>query len=188
MHVGVHVTLRAPVGVELFQGQEPGVDGWMLPPQVVALVVGQRSIHSLHIGNEHQIHCPWSSCIQPRALLSKQFPFKPLRDLAELLPGPLIGPFPEAGSAKPQAPGLKQQPFQLPQSKSLTAVHRQAQRAEPFFQCEQDLVALRDQPPAQLESGKHAGGNPIEKPGFLAAIAAHGHLADPIGNPLELQP
>ena len=39
--MGVEVALRAAVGLPLLQGQKPGVDGRMLPPQVVALVVGE---------------------------------------------------------------------------------------------------------------------------------------------------
>ena len=41
MGMGVKVALGAAVGLQLLQGTEPAVNGWMLSPQPVSLVVSQ---------------------------------------------------------------------------------------------------------------------------------------------------
>ena len=87
MGMGVKVALGAAVGLQLLQGTEPAVNGWMLSPQPVSLVVSQRGIHPFHVGNEDQIHGLRLRAPQPRSFLPVQLPFEAPGDVLKLLSG-----------------------------------------------------------------------------------------------------
>ena len=87
MGMGVKVALGAAVGLQLLQGTEPAVNGWMLSPQPVSLVVSQRGIHPFHVGNKDQIHGLRLQPPQPWAFHACELAFKALGDAMKLLSG-----------------------------------------------------------------------------------------------------
>ena len=94
----------------------------------------------------------------------------------------------EARAAQPLAPGAKQHALQLAQGQHLGVGHTRAQAAKGPFEGLENAVALGDQATIELQGREHAGGHQPPKPGFLLAVAKHGDLANPVGDPLLLQP
>ncbi len=89
---------------------------------------------------------------------------------------------------EPLAPGAKQAPLQLAQCKNIRVLQTLCQRAKRLLERLENQVAFRDQVTIKLEGGQHPGGNDLLKPALFLAVADHRDLANPIRDPLLLQP
>ena len=191
--MGVHITLGAAIRLELLKGREPTVDPGVGLTQCKPLEVGERRIHALHVGDEHQIGgarcCPARMVgIEPAATTSGDRLLHLGGHPLELIPGTAFLVLAQAWGAEPHTPGAEQQPFQLTQTPHPPVMHASSHRPESAFKGLEDAIALRDQATIEFQSRQHSRGNQCREPGLLRAIAAHGDLADPIGHPAQLKP
>ena len=185
--MGVHIALGAEIGRALLQGREPAINRRMLGPEPIALVVAERGVHPLQVGDEDHIGAT--------ELAEEERPGRGLQGLLHqlghanemLFRRSGVGPMAFA-VAEPLAPGPKEAPLQLPQRKHIRIAKALAEGAKGRFQFPQDHITLGDQAAIQLEGGEHPGGHPLLEPRLLLPVTEHRHLADPVRNPLLLQP
>ena len=77
---------------------------------------------------------------------------------------------------------------QLAQCEYIGILHPLAEGTKRLLKCLQDQIAFGDQMTVQLKGRQHPGGDDLLEPALLLAVAEHRHLADPVGDPLLLQP
>ena len=160
----------------------------MLLAQQKPLVVSQACRHPFHVGHKHQIGGAEPRAQQERPRGGKKRLLQGRGKPLELLAPRLFLSGRTARGAQPLAPGAKEQPLQLPQRQHRRIPHGRAEGAEGSLQGLKDAITFRDHAAIQLQGREHARGHQLLEPALLLAVAKHRDLADPVGDPLLLEP
>jgi len=187
MGVGVEIALGPQVGAALLEGREPTVDGGVLLTNPVALVVGEGGVHPLEVGDEDHIGAA-EALQEERTGCGLEGLLHQAGDPGEvLLRGCAVGALAIA-VAKPLTPGAKETTLELPQGEDIGITQPGLEGPESIFKGLQDHIALGVEPAIELQGGEHPGGHNLLVPALLLAVTEHRDLADPIGDPLLLEP
>ena len=170
-----------------FHGLKPGSDRRVPLTEVVGLVVVKAGAHALDVGREHHIGGA-EAFEEVGAGGGSEGAIHPVGHPIEGGGGDLFRARRQARPAEPEAPGAKQLAFQLAQGQHAPIPQTIAEGPEGLLQRRQDVVAFGVEAAVKVDGGQHAGGHQAAVPGLLFAVAEHRDLADPVRDPLFLQP
>ncbi len=188
MGVGVEIALGAQVGAALLQGVKPPPDQRVLLAQPKPLVVGKARGHALQERHKHHIGAGELGPQEKRAGGGRQGLLHGGSHPLKLRLGLGLLRRRSPRTAKPVAPRPKHPALQLAQGQHRSVLKRRAQGAKGPFQGFQDAVAFGDQPAVELQGRQQARRHQLLVPRLLGAVANHRHLANPVRNPLLLEP